>query len=107
MKEWCKHCEKEYEQRELAKLSPEAQVMRNIQDNYMEEVEKLSYEEYAQLVLLLCKSHKEFGGYTGVEYYTIMDGSSKFRNELMKKWFEKIKPQLKTIIPLPNSKERE
>lgn len=56
--------------------------MQNIQDNYAEEVEKLFYEEYAQLVLLLRKSHEEFGGYTGVEYYTIMDGKSS-------KWFEK------------------
>lgn len=108
MKKWHEHREKECEQRELAKPSPEAQVMQNIQDNYAEEVEKLFYEEYAQLVLLLRKSHEEFGGYTGVECYTIMDGkSSKFRNELMKKWFEKIKSQLKAITPSPNSGEGE
>lgn len=82
MKKWHGHREMECGQRELAKLSPEAQVMQNIQDNYAEEVEKLFYEEYAQLVLLLRKSHEEFGGYTGVEYYTIMDGKSS-------KWFEK------------------
>ena len=53
MKEWREHREKEFEQRELAKLSPEAQAIRNIQEHYAEEVEKLSYEEYSQLVLLL------------------------------------------------------
>lgn len=90
MKKWREHREKEYEQRELAKLSLEAQVIRSIQDNYAEEVEKLLYKEYAQLVLLLRQSHEEFGGYTGAEYYTMMDGRSfKFRNELIKKWFEK------------------
>lgn len=95
MKEWREYREKEYEQRELAKLCPEAQVMRMIQEHYAEEIEKLSYEEYAQLVLLLRKSHEEVEGYTGAEYYTMMDGrSSKFRDELMKKWFEKIKSQL-------------
>lgn len=39
MKKWREHREKEFEQRELAKLSPEAQVMRNIQEHYSEEVE--------------------------------------------------------------------
>lgn len=108
MKKWHEHREKECEQRELTKLSPEAQVMQNIQDNYAEEVEKLFYEEYAQLVLLLRKSHEEFGGYTGVEYYKIMNGKiSKFRIELMKKWVEKIKSQLKAITQSPNSEERE
>lgn len=104
MKEWRKLREKEYEQRELAKLSPEARVMRNIQENYAEEVEKLSYEEYVQLVLLLRTFHEEVGGCTGAEYYTMMDGrSSKFRNELMKKWFEKIKSQPKAAIASLNS----
>lgn len=104
MKEWREHCEKEFEQRELAKLSPEAQVIRNIQEHYAEEVEKLSYEEYSQLVLLLRKPHQEVGGYTGAEYYTMMDGrNAKFLDELMRKWFEKIKSQLKTITPLPPS----
>lgn len=109
MNEWRKLREKEYEQRELAKLCPEARVMRNIRENYAEEVEKLSYEEYVQLVLLLRTSHEDFGGYyTGAEYYTMMDGSSsKFRNELMKKWFEKIKsqPKVNTTIPSLNSAE--
>ena len=100
MKEWREHREKEFEQRELAKLSPEAQVMRNIQEHYSKEVEKLPYEEYSQLVLLLRKPHDEVGGYTGAEYYTMMDGrNAKFRDELMKKWVEKIKSQLKSITP--------
>ncbi len=59
MKEWREYREKEFEQRELAKLSPEAQIMRNIQEHYAKEVEKLSYEEYSQLVLLLRKRHDE------------------------------------------------
>ncbi len=95
MREWREHREKEFEQRELAKLSPEVQVMRSIQEHYAEEVEKLSYEEYSRLALLLRKSHKEFGGCTGAEYYRMMDGrSTKFRNELITIWFEKIKSQL-------------
>lgn len=104
MKEWREHREREYEQRELAKLSPEVQVMRNIQEHYAEEVKRLSYEEYSQLALLLRKSHEEFGGCTGAEYYRMMEGrSSKFRNELMKKWFEKIKSQFEAPTLSPNS----
>ena len=103
MREWREHRKKEYEQRELAKLSPEVQVMRSIQEHYAEEVERLSYEKCLQLALLLRKSHEEFGGYTGAEYYKMMDGrSSKFRNELMKKWVEKIKSQLEAPTPSPN-----
>lgn len=37
IKEWRKHREKEYEQRELAKLSSEVQVMQSIQKHYAEE----------------------------------------------------------------------
>lgn len=86
MKEWREYCEKEFEKRELAKLSPEAQNMRNIQEHYSKEVEKLSYEEYSQLALLLCKPHDKVGGYIGAEYYTMMDRrNAKFRDELMKK----------------------
>lgn len=71
-------------------------------------VEKLSYEEYAQLALLLCKSHEEAGEYTGIEYYRMMDGrSSKFRNKPMKKWVEKIRYQLKATPPSLRSEETE
>ena len=78
--------------------------MRNIQEHYAEEVERLSYEEYSQLALLFRKSHEEFGGCTGAEYYRMMEGrSSKFCNELMKKWFEKIKSQLEAPTSSPNS----
>lgn len=108
MKEWRKHREKEYEQRELAKLSAEVQVMQSIQEHYAKEVEKLSYEEYTQLALLLRKSHEEFGGYTGAECYRMMNGrSSKFRNELIKNWFEKIKSQLKANTPSLGPEETE
>lgn len=38
MKEWCEDREKEFKQRELAKLSSEVQVMQNIKEHYAEEV---------------------------------------------------------------------
>lgn len=92
MREWREHREREFEQSELGKLSPEVQVMRSIQEHYAEEVEKLSY---SRLALLLRTSHEELGGCTGAEYYRMMDGrSTKSRNQLITIWFEKIKSQL-------------
>lgn len=104
MREWREHCKKEYEQRELAKLHPKIQVMQNIQEHYVEEVERLFYKKYLQLALLLRKFHEEFEGCMSAEYYRMMDGkSSKFCNKLIKKWVEKIKSQLEAPILPPNS----
>lgn len=92
MKRWKEHRENEFKQRELARLIPEAQVVRKIKECYANKIEELSYEEYARLILLLRKTHEGFRGYTAPEYYTMMEiGSPKFRDQLVKTWFESIK----------------
>lgn len=95
-------CEQEREQRGLPRISPETQVMCKIKETYADVIDKLSYEEYARLALLLRKPHDEAPAYTGAEFYALMDGSSpKFCHELMKRWIRKIKtPPITSSLPL-------
>lgn len=92
IKEQRKHCEREFEQHKLVKLSPKVQVMQNIQKHYVKKIEKLLYKEYSCLLLLLCIFHEELEEYTGAEYYRMMNKkSTKFYNKVITIWFEKIK----------------
>lgn len=85
MRSWCKHCEKEYEQRELSKLSPKTQMMHKLKEVYVDEMDKLNFHKYTRLVLLLRTKNKDFAGCTRAEYFMMIEEDGlKFRDELMK-----------------------
>lgn len=86
MKEW-------REERKLGRVNPEVEIIDKIKECYADRIQKLSFVEYGRLVSLLRESHLEFGGYTGAEYFRMMDDGDnpKFRDTLMEKWFESIK----------------
>ena len=97
MKEW-------REERKLARLNSEVEIMDKIKKYYADQIEELSFQEYSRLVALLRKSHLQYGGYTGAEYFRMMDDgdTSKFRDQLMEIWFESIKssePEIDSMLP--------
>lgn len=84
MKSWREHCEKEYKQQELSKLSLKTQVMHKLKKVYTDEIEKLNFQVYKCLILLLCIKNKNFAGCTRTEYFLIIEeNSSKFQDKLI------------------------
>ena len=94
------------EERRLARLNPEIEVMDKIKEYYSDQIAELSFVEYGRLASLLRQSHPEYGNYTGAEYFQIMDDEKnpQFRDQLMEKWFEFIQfpgpSETNTLPPL-------